>query len=77
MGLFSQRPEQNEQWAALPAEPLRRQSEAERLQDAGATEFRVLGQTDIELSGSAAVTSIEIRASLPDDIPFGPEGDGE
>lgn len=31
MGLFTQRPEQNEEWAGLPSEPLRPESAAERL----------------------------------------------
>lgn len=34
MGLFTQRPEQNEEWAGIPSEPLRVESEAERLADA-------------------------------------------
>jgi hypothetical protein len=34
MGLFTQRPEQNEEWAGIPSEPLQVESEAERLADA-------------------------------------------
>jgi hypothetical protein len=34
MGLFTQRPEHNEDWAGLPSEPARPESEAERLVDA-------------------------------------------
>jgi hypothetical protein len=34
MGLFTQRPEHNEDWAGLPSEPARPESEAERLADA-------------------------------------------
>lgn len=34
MGLFTQRPEHNEEWAGLPSEPARPESEAERLADA-------------------------------------------
>lgn len=34
MGLFTQRPEQNEEWAGLPSEPARPETEAERLADA-------------------------------------------
>lgn len=33
MGLFTQRPEQNEDWGGLPSEPARPQTEAERLAD--------------------------------------------
>lgn len=33
MGLFIQRPEENEEWAGLPSEPLRPESAAERLSD--------------------------------------------
>lgn len=33
MGLFTQRPEQNEEWAGLPSEPARPETEAERLAD--------------------------------------------
>lgn len=34
MGLFTQRPEHNEEWAGIPSEPLRAESDAERLADA-------------------------------------------
>ena len=34
MGLFTQRPEENEDWAGLPSEPARDESTAERLTDA-------------------------------------------
>jgi len=34
MGLFTQRPEQNEEWAGIPSEPLQVESDAERLADA-------------------------------------------
>lgn len=34
MGLFTTRPEQNEEWAGLPSEPARRETEAERLAEA-------------------------------------------
>jgi hypothetical protein len=34
MGLFTQQPEQNEEWAGIPSEPLRVESDAERLADA-------------------------------------------
>ncbi|WP_374311958.1 hypothetical protein [Microbacterium sp.] len=34
MGMFMQRPEQNEEWAGLPSEPARPEAEAERLADA-------------------------------------------
>lgn len=31
MGLFAQRPEENDEWAGIPSEPLREESAAERL----------------------------------------------
>lgn len=34
MGLFTQRPEENEDWAGIPSDPARRESVAERLTDA-------------------------------------------
>lgn len=36
MGLFQQMPEDPEEWAGLPSEPLRPTSDAETLTDAGA-----------------------------------------
>lgn len=57
MGLFIQRPEQNEEWAGLPSEPARPESEAERLADA-APAVDALG-LDL-LGGGGAVESIVI-----------------
>ena len=37
MGLFTQRPEQNEEWAGLPSEPLEPETAAQRLGDAPPT----------------------------------------
>jgi len=34
MGLFTERPEENDEWAGLPSEPHRAESFAERLPDA-------------------------------------------
>lgn len=34
MGLFTQRPEHNDEWAGIPSEPLRVEGEGERLADA-------------------------------------------
>lgn len=57
MGLFTQGPEQNEEWAGLPSEPARRESEAERLPDA-APAADALG-LDL-LGGGGSVESILI-----------------
>lgn len=35
MGLFTQQPEDPAEWAGLPSEPLRPETDAERLRDAG------------------------------------------
>jgi hypothetical protein len=43
MGLFVQRPEQNEEWAGIPSEPLRAETDAERLADASHVDAGGLG----------------------------------
>lgn len=53
MGLFTQQPEDPTEWAGLPSEPERPQSEAERLREAA-------GVDPAGVDASAAVTSISI-----------------
>ena len=47
MGLFTQRPEQNEEWAGIPSEPLRVESDAERLADAASVDAGGLAVTEL------------------------------
>lgn len=62
MGLFSQRPEETNEWAGLPSEPTRPETTAERLADAAPIDVGGLGPGDIGLgvSSAAAVESIVI-----------------
>ena len=58
MGLFTQRPEENDEWAGLPSEPLRAESFAERLPDAApvnatALDFGGIGSISIPLTPSS------------------------
>jgi hypothetical protein len=58
MGLFSQQPEQDDEWAGIPSEPRAPESDAERLTDAAPADAAGLGVTGI--AGGAAVESIVI-----------------
>lgn len=53
MGLFSQRPEYNEEWAGLPSEPDRPETVAERLTDATAADFSRVDLGALDVGGSA------------------------
>jgi hypothetical protein len=56
MGLFTElRPEENDDWAGIPSDPLRAETEAERLRDAAPVDAAGIG-----LGGFAAVESILI-----------------
>ena len=67
MGLFTQRPEQNEEWAGIPSEPLRVESDAERLADAPPIDASGLGfgelGTAVESIVIPVVPMIEIAES--------------
>lgn len=44
MGLFTEmRPEENDDWAGIPSDPLRAETEAERLRDAAPVDAAALG----------------------------------
>ncbi|MDW4573005.1 hypothetical protein R8Z57_09520 [Microbacterium sp. M3] len=58
MGLFSQRPEETNEWAGLPSEPANPESAAERLADAAPVDVGGLGFGDLALGGGGAVESI-------------------
>ena len=59
MGLFTQQPEHNDEWAGIPSEPLRTESEAERLADAAS-----IGAGDFALDGAGtAIESVVIPVS--------------
>ena len=58
MGLFSQLPEEPAEWAGLPSEPDRPESDAERLTTASSVDLGGLGFGDPAASG--AVESIVI-----------------
>jgi hypothetical protein len=60
MGLFSQQPEEPTEWAGLPSEPSRDETQAERLADAAAADLGGLGVGDLALGGIGAVESIVI-----------------
>ncbi|QIG40330.1 hypothetical protein G5T42_13290 [Microbacterium sp. 4R-513] len=75
MGLFTQRPEENEEWAGLPSEPARAESAAERLPDAPSP-----GAGGIDLlfgAGSVVipVTPVVEQSADRDDADPGPDPD--
>ncbi|MFV0375331.1 hypothetical protein [Microbacterium sp.] len=59
MGLFTHRPEEPTEWAGLPAEPERPETEAERLRDATSPALS-------DLLGAGALGSIEIAVPATD-----------
>jgi hypothetical protein len=59
MGLFSKLPEEPIEWAGLPSEPARAETQAERLSDAVAADLGTLGVGDIGFA-TAAVESVVI-----------------
>ncbi|TDN92535.1 hypothetical protein [Microbacterium sp. BK668] len=56
MGLFTQRPEENEEWAGLPSEPHRPESAAEMLTDASSPD--AAGVDLFPAAGSIAIPVI-------------------
>jgi hypothetical protein len=73
MGLFTEiRPEENDDWAGIPSDPLRAETEAERLRDAAPVDAAALG-----LGSFAAVESILIPVAPVIEIAESQEsGDG-
>ena len=57
MGLFTQQPEDPAEWAGLPSEPSRPETEAERLADAAPIDVGLVGLLG---EGTGAVESIVI-----------------
>lgn len=72
MGLFTRGPEHNDEWAGLPSEPARPESEAERLADASPVRLDGFG-------GGGAVESIVIPVAPVVDVaqPAVTDGDAE
>jgi|GEM_PF-1550238 len=60
MGLFSKLPEEPIEWAGLPSEPARAETQAERLTNAVAVDPGGLGVGDLGSSDRGAVESIVI-----------------
>ncbi|MBW9118522.1 hypothetical protein JNB63_00245 [Microbacterium trichothecenolyticum] len=60
MGLFSKLPEEPAEWAGLPSEPARAETQAERLTDAAAVDPGGLGLGDLSVGGGGRVESIVI-----------------
>ena len=71
MGLFSQLPEEPNEWAGLPSEPARPESDAERLRDAAPVDVGGLGVGALGLaaSGSDAVEAIAIPLTPVVEVP--------
>lgn len=59
MGLFAQLPEEPSEWAGLPSEPDRPETDAERLTAAGAAGLPLVG-----ISAATGVTSVDITFEL-------------
>ena len=73
MGLFSKPPEEPVEWAGLPSEPARDESQAERLTDAATTDLGGLGLGGVGLGEAAAVESIVIPVAPVVEIVQGQE----
>jgi hypothetical protein len=75
MGLFSQRPEQNDELPGLPGEPLRAETAAERLRDDAPADAAAL---DLLGFGGGTVESIVIPVAPVIEIaqPSSTNGDG-
>ncbi|MFT4219854.1 MAG: hypothetical protein QM611_04990 [Microbacterium sp.] len=67
MGLFTERPEEPTEWAGLPSEPARPQTQAERLEDA-APAVDALG-----IATGARIASIAIPVEI--DVAGAADGD--
>lgn len=74
MGLFTRGPEHNEEWAGLPSEPARPESEAERLADA-APAVDAIGFGSMESILIPVVPSVEIVQSAISDADPDPDPD--
>jgi hypothetical protein len=59
MGLFSQQPEQDDEWAGIPSEPVTPESTAERLTDAAPAESAWIGVLGAGVSGAGAGAGVE------------------
>ncbi|MEU1970201.1 hypothetical protein ABZ477_00925 [Microbacterium sp. NPDC019599] len=59
MGLFTQKPEENDEWAGLPSEPLRARTDAEQLKDAAPVDA---GGVDL-LFGVGSISVLPIPSS--------------
>ncbi|WP_374974723.1 hypothetical protein ACEYYH_12575 [Microbacterium trichothecenolyticum] len=60
MGLFSKLPDEPVEWAGLPSEPTRAETQAERLTDAATVDLGGLGLGDLAGGGGEAVESIVV-----------------
>ena len=60
MGLFSKLPEEPVEWAGLPSEPARTETQAERLTDAASVDLGGLGVGGVGLGAAPAVEPIII-----------------
>lgn len=74
MGLFSQRPERNEELPGLPGEPARAETQAERLPDAAPA---AAGSIDLLGLGGGAVMSVVIPVSPVIEIAQAQESAGD
>ena len=71
MGLFTQKPEENEDWAGLPSEPSRAETAAERLTDAATVDA---GGLDLFFGASSVVIPVSPVVEQRDDES---NGDGD
>jgi hypothetical protein len=72
MGLFTQQPEENDEWAGIPSEPLHPETDAERLTDAATLDAATLG-----IGGIGSVQSIVIPVAPAVEIAEPQEEPGE
>jgi hypothetical protein len=81
MGLFTQQPEENDEWAGIPSEPLHPETDAERLTDAATLDAATLGIGGIGgiggMGGTGSVQSIVIPVAPAVEIAEPQEEPGE
>jgi hypothetical protein len=71
MGLFTQRPEENDEWAGLPSEPLRPTTAAEQLPDAAPVDVGALDA--LFGAGSVAIPLVAAPSPEPPDADDPPD----
>lgn len=68
MGMFTQKPEENDEWAGLPSEPARPENAAERLTNAASVDA---GGLDLFFGASSVVIPVTPVVEQREDVDTG------